>query len=437
MPVSFWCEHAWIDGSPVASVLVTAGDDGVIADVHAQPRPDEARKLSGVVFPGFANAHSHAFHRALRGRTQQQGGTFWRWREQMYAVADRLDPDSYHRLARAVFAEMVLAGTSCVGEFHYLHHDRGGRRYAEPNVLAEALRQAAQDAGLRLTLLDTCYLTGGIGRPLAGPQLRFGDDTVWDWLERLADLAPDDTCHVGLAVHSVRAVPPDALPVIVSAADGRPLHVHVSEQPAENVDCVAAYGVTPTTLLADAGVLGPTCTAVHATHLTDDDVARLGGAQTHVCFCPTTERDLGDGIGPARALADAGAVLCVGTDQNAVVDPIEEVRAVEMNERLTSGSRGRFTPAELLRALTEQGHRALGWPTAGRIAVGAPCDLVAVRLDSVRTAGVEVDQVLSAATAADVTDVVVAGRAVVADGQHLLIPDVAAELDAAVAAVTG
>jgi formiminoglutamate deiminase len=223
---------------------------------------------------------------------------------------------------------------------------------------------------------------------------------------------------VGAAIHSVRAVPRDQIGTVAAAAAGRPLHVHVSEQPAENEACLARYGITPTGLLADAGILGPLTTAVHATHLTASDVAALGRARTTACFCPTTERDLADGIGPARALYEAGAPLSLGSDQNAVTDLIDEARSLEMNERLASGQRGRFAPAGLLAALTA--HGSLGWPDAGRLAAGAVADLVAVRLDTVRTAGTDPGQVLLAATAADVDTVVVGGEVVVEGGRHRL-----------------
>jgi len=418
---AWWCEHAWLPHGLAASVRVTADDGRTITSVEpgAAVRPgDEA--LPGVVLPGFADAHSHAFHRALRGRTQAGRGSFWTWRRAMYEVAERLDPDSYETLATATYAELALAGVTCVGEFHYLHHGPGGRSYDDPNAMAEALRRAARRAGVRLTLLDTCYLTGGIGTPLTGAQLRFGDGDAAGWASRVGLLRADEGTRLGAAIHSVRAVPVDQLTAVPTAFPGGPLHVHLSEQPAENAACLDAYGVTPTRLLHDHGALTPRTTAVHATHLTADDIALLGRARSYACFCPTTERDLADGIGPARSLADAGARLTLGSDQNAVADLLEEARALEMHERLASGERGRFEPAELVSALTVDGHESLGWPEAGRIAVGSFADFVAVRLDTVRTAGSAPGQALLAATAADVDTVVVGGRTVVTRGEHVL-----------------
>ncbi|MGW0516934.1 formimidoylglutamate deiminase [Crossiella sp. NPDC003009] len=416
---TYWCEQAWLPGGVTGGVLVRT-DRGVITGVSTVDSPPlGARRLPGVVLPGFANAHSHAFHRALRGRTHGDGGTFWTWREGMYALAAKLNPDNYLRLARAVYTEMALSGVTAVGEFHYVHHAPGGKPYADPNAMGEALRQAAAEAGIRLTLLDACYLSAGFGDPLAPEQLRFGDGDAATWAARVAAMPEDPNTRVGAAIHSVRAVPRDQLADVVSGAAGRPLHVHLSEQPAENEACQAAHGLTPTELLHEAGALSPRTTAVHATHLTTGDIALLGGTGTGSCFCPTTEADLADGIGPARELADAGSPISLGSDQHAVNDPILEARALEHHERLRTGQRGRFTPAELLQASTVDGHRALGWPDAGVIAPGNRADLVALRLDSVRTAGCRPDQVLLAATASDVDSVVSGGELIVRGGEHI------------------
>ena len=388
------------------------------------PEPGDER-LDGVVLPGFANAHSHVFHRALRARTQAGRGTFWTWREQMYAVASRIDPDSYLDLAQATFAEMALAGMTAVGEFHYLLHDRDGRRYADPNAMGRALIEAARESGIRLTLLDACYLSGGLDvgghRPLEAVQRRFGDGTIEGWAERVAALGDGPTARIGSALHSVRAVPESALASVNDLAPRRPLHVHLSEQPAENQAVQAFYGCTPAELLARHGLLGPETTAVHATHLTGSDLALLGESRTAVCFCPTTERDLADGIGPARALARAGSPLCLGSDQHAVIDMFAEIRGLEGHERLLSHERGRFTPGELVTAASAAGYRSLGWD-GGRIAEGALADFVVVAADSVRTIGSRPDQIIYSAGAADVRRVVVGGQTVVNQGEHRLGP---------------
>lgn len=423
-PVSHYhAELAWVGDRPQPEVLIEVGADGRFTAITpgASPPPGAVR-LAGLTLPGFANAHSHAFHRALRGRTHAGLGTFWAWRERMYEVAERLDPEAYRELATAVYGEMALAGVTCVGEFHYLHHERGGRRYAEPNVMAAALVEAAAAAGIRLTLLDTCYLAAGVdGAPLAGPQLRFADADSDAWAERVSGLAPEpEHWRVGAAIHSVRAVPADQIPAVAGWAADRaaPLHLHLSEQRAENAACLAYHHRTPTELLADLGVLGPRTTAVHATHLTDLDRTLLGDTDTGVCVCPTTERDLADGIGPARSLVDAGAALSLGTDSHAVIDLFEEARSVELHTRLRDERRGHFPAADLLTAATAAGHRALGWDDAGTIAPGARADLVTVALDTPRTAGTDPAAIVFTATAADVTQVVAGGRVLARDGRH-------------------
>jgi len=417
----WWAEYALLP-SGLARGVTFAVAGGRFTAVAAGSLPGDAQILPGVVLPGLANAHSHAFHRALRGRTHDGGGTFWTWREQMYAVAAQLDPDSYLALATATYAEMALAGITTVGEFHYLHHAPGGVSYDDPNAMGEALRQAAADAGIRLTLLDTCYLAGGLSStghgPLDATQQRFNDGDADRWADRVAGLTESAGMRVGVGIHSVRAVPRSQLGVVAAAAKGRPLHVHLSEQPAENEACQGFYGMTPTALLEAEGVLGPLTTVVHATHLTHTDIATLGTSSTTVCFCPTTERDLADGIGPSRLLSIAGSLLSLGSDQHAVVDLFEEARALEMHQRLDSLQRGWFRQDELLSAATQ--HESLGWGDAGRLEVGSRADLVAVRLDSPRTAGSSPEQILMSATAADVDTVIVDGRPVVTGGRHLL-----------------
>jgi formiminoglutamate deiminase len=442
--VSAWqAELAWLGpGRGVAErVLIEVDGERITAVTERADPPAGATRLAGVTIPGLANGHSHAFHRALRGRTHRGGGDFWTWRELMYQVAGALDPDRYLELATATYAEMALAGVTAVGEFHYLHHDPAGRPYADPNQLGEVLIEAAGRAGVRLTLIDTCYLRAGFdGQALAGAQVRFGDGDADAWAERAGALRDRPGVRVAAGIHSVRAVDPAAMTTVAAWADGRqaPLHLHLSEQRAENQACLAATGRTPAALAESAGVLGPRTAAVHATHLTDEDVALLGATRTTACFCPTTERDLADGIGPARPLADAGSPLCLGSDSHAVIDLFEEARAVELNERLATERRGHHRPADLLTAATEAGMTALGW-NAGHLAPGHLADLVTVDPGSVRLAGTRradtVDQLVFAATAADVTSVVVSGRQVVRDRHHLLAGDVPAALDRAVTAL--
>ncbi|GAA3692141.1 formimidoylglutamate deiminase [Terrabacter ginsenosidimutans] len=420
---AFWCESAWLTGGLAHRVrLVT--QDGLLKDVlvDADPLPDDIR-LAGVTLPGMANAHSHAFHRALRGRVNGGGGNFWSWREQMYAAAEQLNPDTYFALARAVFAEMVQAGITVVGEFHYVHHRPGGQPYRDPNAMGLAVRQAADEAGIRLTLLDTCYLEGGLNGgghvELHPGQLRFSDGTVDAWAERMSSRRPEtDRVRLGAAIHSVRAVRRQDLPRVVEAAGNLPLHVHLSEQHGENLACQMFYGASPTQLLDEAGALGAHSTAVHATHLEDRDIELIGGTGTGACFCPTTERDLADGIGPARALHDAGSPLSLGSDQHVIIDPFEELRGLEMHERLITNERDRFSANDLLLAASFNGYRSLGWSDGGHLSKGALADFVTVRTDTVNTAGAAHDQIIYACVASDVSTVVVGGDVVVSDGHH-------------------
>ena len=440
---SYLLERAWVDGVVRDDVLVeiedgrftavtpaTSGEGNTVgarsSDAPSQPRDHE--RVPGLTLPGLANCHSHAFHRALRGRTQRERGTFWTWREQMYGVAARLDPDSYLALARAVYREMAVAGVTSVGEFHYLHHQPDGTPYDEPNAMGLALLEAGREAGIRVVLLDTCYLSSGFGEPPAGVQVRYADRDAEAWAD--ARGRPADRARRGRATRCARC-PTTSSARSRDAAGDRPLHVHLSEQTAENDACVAAYGATPAQLLADHGLLGPRTTAVHATHLTGDDVGHLGSTATYACFCPTTERDLGDGIGPSRALLAAGSPLTLGSDSHAVIDLFEEMRAVELDERLASQSRGHWTAAELLDAATHVGHASLGLDDVGRIAVGQRADLVTVDASSVRTAGTGADEhtAVFAATAEDVVRVVVDGRVVVREGDRA---EVGRELDAVI-----
>ncbi|WP_405980388.1 formimidoylglutamate deiminase [Streptomyces sp. NBC_00158] len=446
MPLkTYWLEHAWLGDTVEPGVALEVSADGRIAALRTgtDTPPPGAEVLRGLTLPGLANAHSHAFHRALRSVVQVGSGTFWTWRDVMYKVAQNLTPESYFALARAVYAEMALAGITNVGEFHYVHHAPGGTPYADPNAMGEALIEAAAAAGIRITLLDTAYLSSGFGEAPSEHQKRFSDGDADAWAERVSALKPREHALIGAAVHSVRAVPAGQLATVAGWAQERraPLHVHLSEQTAENDACQAAHGRTPTQLLADHGVLGPRTTGVHNTHLTDADIALLGGTTTGTCMCPTTERDLADGIGPAGRLQRAGSPLSLGSDSHAVIDLLEEARAMELNERLASRTRGHWTANALLRAATEDGHAALGLADAGRLEAGALADFTTVALDSVRTAGplprLGAETAVFAASAADVRHTVVGGRHVVRDGAHTLVGDVAAALADSIAAVRG
>jgi formiminoglutamate deiminase len=303
--------------------------------------------------------------------------------------------------------------------------------------MGRVLLAAAAEAGVRITLLDSCYLHGRIGASPEGAQRRFSDGSAGAWAERVSDLDENESARIGAAIHSMRAVDPEAAAAVASWARerDRPLHAHVSEQPVENEACLDAYEQTPTGLLDDAGALAANFTAVHATHLDDADVSLLGRAGACCCVCPTTERDLADGIGRMRRLRDGGASLSLGSDSHALIDLFEEARAVELDERLASGERVHHSAADLLRAASANGQACLGWPDAGRIEAGARADLVTVALDGVRLAGWEtelaLDAIVFAATATDVRNVVVDGEEIVRDGLHVRI-NVAGELNDAI-----
>ena len=417
---TWFAPYAWLGGDRLARDVTIEVSQGMIAETKVGGfGSPSAVTLSGVVLPGMVSTHSHAFHRAIRGRAA--GGDFWAWRTEMYEVAQRLDPASYERLATEVFAEMLRAGITTVGEFHYLHHQPDGTPYASAHAMEKALISAALEVGIRLTLLDACYLTSDVdGSDVTALQRRFSDGSAEAWAIRVQDLASafqNSTLKIGVAAHSVRAVPTTALTQVVRTATdlAMPLHIHVSEQRTENAACLAEHGVTPTRLLADAGLLGPRTTAIHATHLTDADIRLYGETGTSVCFCPTTERDLGDGIGPAIELANRSVPLSLGSDSNAVVDPFAEMRALEMDDRLRLERRAVHSPESLLRASTVNGLAALGWGSHEPLAPGSPADFIVVSLDGspgVTTAD-DIGGIVSAIDRHSVTDVVVAGSLVV------------------------
>jgi len=438
---TYFAQWAWRGAEhAVANVRITVSNGVISAVEDNATKQDGDVAVSGVVMPGLVNAHSHAFHRALRGRTHGGTGDFWSWRTPMYEIANRLTPDSYRELATMTFAEMALSGITGVGEFHYIHHNTDGTKYKNPNEMGLAMVQAAQRAGIRLALLDVAYLHASLDKPEPlAEQKRFSDGNIDAWLDRVDALGEGgEGWTVGMAPHSVRAVHPGELEEVVANRHGKVVHLHVSEQPAENAACVAATGMTPTQVLDNVGLLGPHMTAVHATHLTDTDIALLGKSRTCVCLCPTTERDLADGVGPAAALRDAGATLSLGTDSNAFIDMFEETRAIETDERLVTGKRGLHTPSSLLAAATSVGATSFGWGSYG-IQVGNPADFIALSLNSVRLASFDgvngAAHIVHSAAPSDVRDVWMGGKQVVANFQHNEISDVVAGLRNAIAAV--
>jgi formimidoylglutamate deiminase len=333
-----------------------------------------------IQLPALTSAHSHAFQRALRGRAQRPGrddDDFWSWREAMYGLAAELDPERIYQFSRIAYEELRRAGVRTVGEFHYIHHQPDGTPYADRTEMSEAVIQAARDEGLRICLLRVIYGRAGPDKPPEGAQRRFSDQRLDDALRDVEDLwtrhAHDHEVRIGVAPHSVRAVPPDWLAPIASFAARRrmPLHMHVAEQPAEIDACRAETGKRPVEHLADHGVLSPRFVAVHATHLGEGEAEKLGEAESTVCLCPTTERDLGDGLPDVGALGRAGVALCVGVDSHVITSPLEDLRGVELGERLRTGRRVGLrpsdrTPAEALWHIGSlAGARACGFDDAG------------------------------------------------------------------------
>lgn len=314
-----------------------------------------ARSPEGsLLLPALTTAHSHAFQRGMRGAAQRRGAgdadDFWTWRGQMYHLATSLTPESIERISRVAFRELRRAGIDTVGEFHYVHHTPNGTPYARRTELAERVVQAALDEGLRIALLRTAYFRAGPGREPEPGQRRFCDRSVDDVLADLDALralyAGDPRVVIGVAPHSVRAVPPELLVPLARYAEqyALPFHMHVSEQPREVDECVAETGRRPAELLADLGVLSSRFVAVHATQLAPHEARLLGEAGAFACVCATTERDLGDGLPELTALREAGVRLCTGIDSHVLTDPFDDLRALETHERLRTKSRVTFAP---------------------------------------------------------------------------------------------
>lgn len=386
-------------------VRVEVGEDGRIAKVERSRQGQESgepgpavRRLAGrALLPGLVDVHSHAFQRGLRGRGETfpaGAGSFWTWREAMYALVERLEPEEFRALCLQAFQELRAAGVTTLGEFHYFHHGKAGVDFAYDEIVLDA----AREAGLRLVLLNTYYRTGGIGQPLAGGQRRFetpSPSAYWEQMDRLAGRLASPLQTLGAVVHSVRAASLEDLAAVHAEACRRRLvfHMHVEEQRKEIADCLAAYGKTPMALVNERLEVSERFTAVHCTHSAPEDMDRFGAAGGNVCLCPLTEANLGDGIADVPRMRAAGAGLCLGTDSNARLSILEEMRWLEYVQRLGSESRGALREGEggevgrtLFRAATEGGARSLGAPV-GRIAAGAWADFVAVDLGAPALAG--------------------------------------------------
>jgi formimidoylglutamate deiminase len=375
-----------------SGVQVEVLDDGTIGRVGPGLSKEVERLKGAALLPGFVNAHSHAFQRGLRGKAESFG-SFWSWREEMYRLAQSLDLERFRRLATLAFREMLASGITTVGEFHYLHHLEGSHGYE----LDRAVVEAAREAGIRLVLLDVCYMTGGIGKPLEGAQRRFESRSVDEFLESASRIEAR-----GLVAHSIRAVPLDAIVRIHEEARRRNLvfHMHVEEQKQEIEASVAHYGKRPLALLLDRLEIGPETTAVHCTHSQEEDLGRFLETGANVCVTPLTEANLADGIPPAL-LARPGAHLSLGSDSNLRIDFTEEMRLLEYSQRLRDERRGVFidesgsVAARLFEIATRGGARSLGL-RAGEIETGLAGDFLTLNLGSPEVLEVPPDDLMTA-----------------------------------------
>lgn len=396
-------------------------------EVLEEMRPKIQTSSRHYIIPGLATAHSHAFQRGLRGRTQRQATaarSFWSWRDLMYRLAAKLDPESIYALSFFAYVELAMSGVTAVGEFHYVHHAPEGRPYADRLAMSEAVIQAAKDAGVRLCLIRTAYLRGGYEQELTHTQRRFADPDVASVLHDVEELrkrhARDPQITVALAAHSIRAVPLAAVQALSQYAGmcELPFHMHVAEQRRELDESRAEYGQTPVALLADIGALSPQFVAVHATHLNQDEIVQMGRAQSRICLCRTTERDLGDGLPQTATMIEAGVKLCVGVDSHCSPDAFEEIRALELDERSRTERRiVAATAPDLLTIGTKLGCEAIGFAPAWKR------DAVYLCKEDAAFAGASAptlaDALIYGATPRAVDQVVVGDQQIVVDGVHV------------------
>lgn len=396
--------------------------------------------LSGrALLPGLVNAHSHAFQRVIRGRTEYRTSrrdSFWTWREMMYSAAVRLGPEDIYDASRMAFLEMAQGGICAVGEFHYLHRTPEGAAYSEPNLLAREVVRAARDVGLRIALLRVAYARAGFRAAPDVRQSRFIETDPEVYLRHTellrAELAHTEGAWTGVAPHSVRAVPLEYLKEVVAYGRERalPVHMHLAEQPAEVSACLEEYGMRPVELLDSEGLLDDRFTGVHVIHVKREEAQALGRARSFACACPTTERNLGDGIFPADLFFREGVRVSLGTDSHAQIELLEDARQLELNLRLQSLERGVLAEetgglsslaARLLDCATLLGAQSIG-AEGGTFELGRPADFFTVDLNDVSIAGASADDLLSSIlfslARTSVREVVVGGRAIVEEGKH-------------------
>ncbi|HEX7817377.1 formimidoylglutamate deiminase [Dyella sp.] len=413
-------------------------EDGVIgvdASGHVAPAEGPAERLGAWALPGMPNLHSHAFQRAMAGLAERRGRTddsFWTWRETMYAFAAAIGPDELKAIAAQLYVEMLKAGYTQVCEFHYLHHRPDGGTYAQPEAMSLALIDAAREAGIALTLLPVLYMSGGFdGRALAPRQCRFGHD-VQAYLRLLDNLRKQETgdLRVGMALHSLRAVPEHALRDVLAAELPRdmPIHIHIAEQIGEVQDCLATRGQRPVEWLYDHVDVDSRWCLVHATHLEDHEVAQIAHSGAVAGLCPTTEANLGDGLFPLGDYLDAHGSFGIGSDSHISISPVEELRWLEYGQRLATRHRNIATRREgqsvgevLWRSALAGGTRASGL-SIGELSEGRRADVIVLDDDApqlaARGAASLMDSFLFAGNAPLVRDVMVGGQWVVRDFHH-------------------
>ena len=408
----YWTRHAWVQGEWLTDVEFAVGPEGMITSIQPHAAPGQSKDLAGIVIPGMANVHSHAFQWTFAGlsefRTVEQD-SFWSWREQMYQSVERLSAEEYYERACQLYRMMLAAGYTEVGEFHYIHNQPDGQPYPDLACLASELVRAAVDTGIGICMIPVLYQRGGFDdRPLQGAQRRFqlSTDQLVSLCHNLQDQwGAEPGFRLGVAFHSLRAVNPEVIGSIVDLLDpllgpDGPIHIHVAEQLAEVQECEAVYGKRPVELLLDMAEVNGRWCLIHATHMTYSEMCRIADSGAVVGLCPTTEANLGDGLFPTVEFLEAGGKISIGSDSHVALDPFAELRLLEYGQRLTTHRRAvlcdvdRSCGERLYREALEGGARALGRATTGELAVGHPANLVVLDASHPVLAGCSPERIL-------------------------------------------